>query len=238
MLWSIASAVCAALAIIHLLIWLESVRRPPIFSSRCVVRGGGDAVAEMGMLKAATVESYAFALRASFAAISLLVVSMVWYVREYFGNGRRWLAVAVTASWALVLSWTPSRLSVRSFGESWGCASGKRRGERPSRSREASRSVRPGRGCGRPGSLPVLRGCHCHPLPSRRPPPRDLRRRSDRHHPPRRSSGAVRRYRRFRVPYVVTFVYLGVVIVAGYPLTAEVFERGDSRSGCRRARLA
>ncbi|HSP94147.1 MAG TPA: PAS domain S-box protein [Thermoanaerobaculia bacterium] len=225
-LWSIASAVCAALAIIHLLIWFEKRSETVnLLFALASFGAAGNAVAEMGMLKAATVGSYAFALRASFAAIALLVVSMVWYVREYFGNGRRSLAVAVTASWSLVLiadivsPYSPVfqgisglRVAQTPWGETFSIALG--------------------------ATGPLVRVVDLADLVlfvffvdiivT-------LFRRGD--HPRAIFVGgviavllaaAVVQERlvdtgRLQMPYVVTFVYLGVVMVAGYPLTAEMF---------------
>jgi len=103
--WSMGAAVCLTLALIHLAIWIE--RRSQLahlLFALTAVGAAGNAIAELGMLKATTLEAYATALRVSFVPIALLVVSMVWYARKYFGNGRRSLAAAVTILWSLVLT--------------------------------------------------------------------------------------------------------------------------------------
>jgi PAS domain S-box-containing protein len=102
--WSMASAVCATLALIHLAIWFG--RRSQVVHllfALTALGAAGNALAELGMLKATTVEGYATALRMSFVPLVLLVISMAWYVRSYFGTGRRYLAAAITVVWALVL---------------------------------------------------------------------------------------------------------------------------------------
>jgi PAS domain S-box-containing protein len=225
-LWSIASVVCAALAIIHLVIWLERRSETAnLLFALASFGAAGNAVAEMGMLKAATVGGYALALRASFAAIAILVVSMVWYVREYFGNGRRSLAMAVTVTWALVLGvdlvspFSPFFREIsglRAVQTPWGETFSIARGDHS-----------PLAGVVDVADLVLFlffldavvtlfrRGNH------------------------RRAIfvggviaailvAAVVQARLvdtgwLRMPYVVTFVYLGVVMVAGYPLTAEMF---------------
>src|SRR5205823_5337793 len=99
-----ASAMCATLALIHLTIWFQ--RRSQVVHLLFVLTAlgaGGNALAELGMLKATTVEGYATALRVSFVPLVLLVIAMPWYVRSYFGTGRRSFAVAVTIAWLLVL---------------------------------------------------------------------------------------------------------------------------------------
>jgi len=103
-IWSMASAMCATLALIHLTIWFR--RRSEVVHllfALTALGAAGNAVAELGMLKATTVEAYATALRISFVPLVLLAIAMAWYVRSYFGTGRRSLAVAVTIAWLLVL---------------------------------------------------------------------------------------------------------------------------------------
>ena len=103
-IWSMASAMCVTLALIHLTIWFE--RRSQVVHllfALTALGAAGNAVAELGMLKATTVEAYATALRISFVPLVLLAIAMAWYVRSYFGTGRRSLAVAVTIAWLLVL---------------------------------------------------------------------------------------------------------------------------------------
>src|SRR5438874_6650915 len=103
-IWSMASAMCATLALIHLTIWFR--RRSEVVHllfALTALGAAGNAVAELGMLKATTLEAYATALRISFVPLVLLAIAMAWYVRSYFGTGRRSLAVAVTIAWLLVL---------------------------------------------------------------------------------------------------------------------------------------
>ena len=102
--WSMASAVCATLALIHLAIWFH--RRSQVVHllfALTAFGAAGNALGELAMLKATTVEGYATALRVSLVPLVLLVISMAWYVRSYFGTGRRSLAAAVTVVWTLIL---------------------------------------------------------------------------------------------------------------------------------------
>ena len=103
-IWSTASAVCATLGLVHLAIWYE--RRSHVthlLFALTAFGAAGNVLAELAMLKATTVEAYATALRASFVPLVLLAISFPWYVRSYFGTGRRSLAAAVTFVWAVVL---------------------------------------------------------------------------------------------------------------------------------------
>jgi PAS domain S-box-containing protein len=198
------------------------------------------------MARAATVESYAFALRASFAAIALLVVSMVWYVRHYFGHGRRSLAVAVTAFWALILvldavsPFSPvfreiSRLRVAQtpWGETFSMALG----EVSPMGRVidaadlillvfvADAVVALSRGGNRRRAI-FVGGVVTATVVAAFVQARLV------------DTG------RWQMPPGVTFVYLGIVMVAGYPLTAEVFRMRElarrlqaSEAGLRESRI-
>src|SRR5947207_3692884 len=103
-IWSMASAMCATMALTHLTIWFR--RRSEVVHllfALTALGAAGNALAELWMLKATTVEGYAIALRVSFVPLVVLAIAMAWYVRSYFGTGRRSLAVAVTIAWLLVL---------------------------------------------------------------------------------------------------------------------------------------
>ncbi len=103
-LWSMGAAVCLTLALIHLAIWSQrSSQVAHLFFALTAFGAAGNALAELGMMKATTVGAYAIALRISFVPIALLVVSFAWYVRKYFGTGRLSLTAVVTVLWTLVL---------------------------------------------------------------------------------------------------------------------------------------
>src|SRR6266581_629688 len=102
--WSIASAVCATLALIHLAIWAQRRSQVTHLLFALTALGAvGNAVTELGMMKATTVEAYAIWLRISFVPTALLVVSFAFYVRKFFGTGRLSLATAVTVLWTVLL---------------------------------------------------------------------------------------------------------------------------------------
>ncbi len=102
--WSMASAVCATLALIHLAIWAQRRSQVTHLLFALTALGAvGNAVTELGMMKATTVEAYAIWLRISFVPTALLVVSFAFYVRKFFGTGRLSLATAVTVLWTVLL---------------------------------------------------------------------------------------------------------------------------------------
>ena len=103
-IWAMAASACVTMALPHLAIWVK--RRSQVthlLFALSALGAAGNALAELGMLKATTVEGYAAALRVAFVPLVLLVIAMAWYVRSYFGTGRRSLAAAITVVWALVL---------------------------------------------------------------------------------------------------------------------------------------
>jgi two-component system, LuxR family, sensor kinase FixL len=102
--WSMTAAACFTLAFVHLGTWLrQRPDRARLWFSLAAIGAGGNAVVELLMLHAQTVEQYAWALRASHAPLALMLISIVWFVRSYFGTGRRWLAWTITASWVFLL---------------------------------------------------------------------------------------------------------------------------------------
>jgi PAS domain S-box-containing protein len=102
--WSMAAAICATLAIGHCAIWLgRRFQMGHLFFGVAAFGAAGEALAELIMLKSTSVDAYAAALRVSFVTTGVMVIAMVWYVRAYFDTGRRAFALAATAGWALVV---------------------------------------------------------------------------------------------------------------------------------------
>ena len=103
-LWSMGAAVCLTLALIHLAIWVQRRSQVAHLLFALTALGAvGNAVTELGMMKATTVEAYAIWLRISFVSAALLIVSFVFYVRKYYGTGRFSLAAALMVVWTVLL---------------------------------------------------------------------------------------------------------------------------------------
>src|SRR5438874_1790840 len=103
-LWSMALAVCATLALIHLAIWAQRRSQVAHLLFALTALGAvGNGLAELGMMRATTVEAYAIWLRISLVPTALLVISFAWYIRKYFATGRLSLAAAVTVLWTVLL---------------------------------------------------------------------------------------------------------------------------------------
>lgn len=102
-LWSMAAAVCLALAFVHLLAWLQDRRkRERIWFSLAAIGASGVALTELMAMKAETIDQYAWILRSTHAPLALLHVSLIKFVRSYFCSGRRWLAVVVSSFWIIL----------------------------------------------------------------------------------------------------------------------------------------
>ncbi len=102
--WSMCAAANAMLALMHLFLWLRD-RRASVYlvSSTMAVSAAAATLLELGLLHADSVAAYARGLVWQNLAVGVLVASMVWYVFLRFGTGRRWLAAAITALWAIAL---------------------------------------------------------------------------------------------------------------------------------------
>src|SRR5438132_4694601 len=102
--WSMASAVCVTLALIHLAIWFK--RRAQVahlLFALTALGAAGSGLIELTMLKSVTVEGYVTGVRLSYVPLTLLVIAMAWYACTYFGTSRPILALAITVAWVMVL---------------------------------------------------------------------------------------------------------------------------------------
>ena len=102
--WSMAGAACITLALVHAITWLLERRSSfYLLSSLTALAAAGNAFAELYVLRAESVESYARAMKWEVFFAGLLLMGLTWFVKAYFGTARKWLAVAITVSWAFLL---------------------------------------------------------------------------------------------------------------------------------------
>ena len=102
--WSMASAVCVTLALIHLAIWFK--RRSQVahlLFALTALGAAGSGLIELAMLKSVTVEGYVTGVRLSYIPLTVLLVAMAWYACTYFDTSRPILALAITVAWVMVL---------------------------------------------------------------------------------------------------------------------------------------
>jgi PAS domain S-box-containing protein len=95
-LWPMMAAACITLALMQLLVWVRMPSRhaPLLFAiaALCVAAIAG---IELGMMRAATAGEFGALQRWTHLPGFVLVVSLVFFVRVYFGAGRPWLAWTV-----------------------------------------------------------------------------------------------------------------------------------------------
>ncbi len=98
-----AASACLTMGLLQLVLWLH--RRSAVahaWLALAATAAGANAFAELTMLRTDRVDSYVLALRLSDSAVTVLVISMVWFVVFDFGTARRWLAVSLTVLWAVM----------------------------------------------------------------------------------------------------------------------------------------
>ena len=96
--WSMIAAACLTLAFIHLSIWArERTRLAHLLFATIAVAAAGMAALEVLMMRSATVEEFARAVRWQHVPVFVAVVAMVGFVRAFLGAGRLWLAYTVCA---------------------------------------------------------------------------------------------------------------------------------------------
>lgn len=100
----IAAGVCFAVGLQHAFVWL---RRPGatahILVAIAALAAGANALVEIGMYSAATVEQYAASVQWSVAFIDLFIGALIWFIVVWTGTARRWLAVVATGVLVAVL---------------------------------------------------------------------------------------------------------------------------------------
>lgn len=102
--WSMAAAACFTLAGVHLVVWSRSSKKPVhLLFALMAVGAGLTGMSELFLLNTESIATYHSIIRWQHIPIFVLLVSMVWAVQLYFGNGRRWLAWMITVSWIICL---------------------------------------------------------------------------------------------------------------------------------------
>jgi PAS domain S-box-containing protein len=102
--WSMAAAICLTFAALNIYIW--SKKRHDIsylLFSIAAIGAFGNAVVELWMSKAVTIETFRLAVKMQHIPVFLLVISLVWFVYVYFNTARRWLGLVITFLWLLAL---------------------------------------------------------------------------------------------------------------------------------------
>lgn len=103
-LWSFVAAIGLSCCIFQLALWRNQRGNfAPLLAATMALAAGAAAMCELSMAKAASVESYQLALLVFNAAIFMLLIPMIWFVRLSLDAGPRWIALAITAIWVVCI---------------------------------------------------------------------------------------------------------------------------------------
>jgi len=100
-IWSMSAAVSLMLGLIHLILGrqAETPRRYRL-SSLMTIAAAATALIELTLLHTRSAADYADWVRWENLSLFVLLMSMLWFVHDYFGTGRRWLLNIISALWA------------------------------------------------------------------------------------------------------------------------------------------
>src|SRR5829696_6561183 len=102
--WSTTAAACFIIGGIHLIVVLKKKTDwPQLFFVTAAIAAGLLAYCELMLSKAETPDDYGDNLRWAQIPLSILLISLVWFVRFELNAGRSWLAWAATSIRLLVL---------------------------------------------------------------------------------------------------------------------------------------
>lgn len=95
--WTMMIAASLMLGVVHLLVW-QKERSQYAHLLFCMLATSAAAYGafELARMQAETPANLAAVARWSHVPLALVIISIVWFVRLYFGTGRLWLAYAVT----------------------------------------------------------------------------------------------------------------------------------------------
>ena len=92
------------LMVIHLRIWFSSKNGfANLLLSMAALGATFLAVMELLQFSSTSIEQYNLIVKISHIPIFMLIVSITWFVRLYFGTGRKWIAYAITLLWIIGL---------------------------------------------------------------------------------------------------------------------------------------
>lgn len=95
---------CFGLGLMHLALWLmDRGRTEFLLFSSCSIAAAGVAILEQLGLTTLSLEVYRTVDRWIPVLLSMMLLSLVWFVRVYFGTGRKGLAVAISSLWIVGL---------------------------------------------------------------------------------------------------------------------------------------
>ncbi len=101
----VVTGVCLALGLQHGFVWLRRRGNTAyLLIAIAALAAGANALVEVGMYTASSVEQYGAEIRWSVAFIDLFLGALIWFVVAWTGTARRWLAVVATCVLGIVLA--------------------------------------------------------------------------------------------------------------------------------------
>ena len=104
MLWPMTAAASLTLALVHFRRWLgKRDEGASLLFSMAATATAVMALMELMIARAETTTEYATLVRWAYVPLWFLTVSLILFIREFFGTGRRWLALGSVNLWTLTV---------------------------------------------------------------------------------------------------------------------------------------
>lgn len=101
-IWIVWASMSFMLGTMHLVFWLSNRdRNAYLLSATMGFAAAASGIIEMLMLLSQSSRAYELLLLWENFAIFLILVPLVWFIRDYFGTGRVWLASLITLLWCI-----------------------------------------------------------------------------------------------------------------------------------------
>ena len=102
--WSAAGAVSITLAVVYGIAWVLQRRSVAyLLFAFTALAAAGNAFSELSLMRADSVEAYGRMIRLEVFFAGGQLIGLTWFIHVFLGTTRRWLAVAITVSWAVLL---------------------------------------------------------------------------------------------------------------------------------------
>jgi len=103
-IWSMATGVSLTLAGVHILVWLRDRSAAANLSfAVSAMAAAALAMLELVVMRVQTPAEYEAVLRWMHVAAAIIIIAVVWFVRNYLGTGRVWLAWFLTGLRGVIL---------------------------------------------------------------------------------------------------------------------------------------
>jgi len=102
--WSMAAGVSLSLAMVHVLVWMrDRTAAANLLFAVSALAASAITIHELFLMRAQDPAEYESILRWMHLPVAIVMIGIVWFVRQYLGTGRLWLAWLITGARGLVL---------------------------------------------------------------------------------------------------------------------------------------